>query len=151
MPGSEGGGIADLLFQTDKSYDFKGKLSFAWPSSAVVSEKKEILFDLGYGLTYKNSDQIALLSENSGLTISGVASKGIYFSKGLPVSPWNLWFVSGELVKQIISFPLSVRGLEVIRTDHLAQEDALRIKWKRGNETLYQPTNEDDYFRISCI
>ena len=87
LPGSEGGGVADLLFQTDKSYDFKGKLSFAWPSSAVVSEKKEVLFNLGYGLTYKSSDQIDLLSENSGLTISGVASKGIYFSKGVPVSP----------------------------------------------------------------
>ena len=58
LPGSEGGGVADLLFQTDKSYDFKGKLSFSWPSSAIVSEKKEALFNLGYGLTYKSNDQI---------------------------------------------------------------------------------------------
>ena len=151
LPGSEGGGIADLLFQTDKSYDFKGKLSFAWPSSALVSEEKEALFNLGYGLTYKSNDQIALLSENSGLENSGVVSTGVYFTKGAPVSPWDIWLVSGDLTKQIASFPTSVGGLIVSKTDHLAQEDALRINWTQGDETRYQPSNEGDYFRISSI
>ena len=151
LPGSEGGGIADLLFQTDKSYDFKGKLSFAWPSSALVSEENEALFNLGYGLTYKSNDQIALLSENSGLENSGVVSTGVYFTKGAPVSPWDIWLVSGDLTKQIASFPTSVGGLIVSKTDHLAQEDALRINWTQGDETRYQPSNEGDYFRISSI
>ena len=151
LPGSEGGGIADLLFQTDKSYDFKGKLSFAWPSSALVSEENEALFNLGYGLTYKSNDQIALLSENSGLKNSGVVSTGVYFTKGAPVSPWDIWLVSGDLMKQIASFPTSVGGLIVSKTDHLAQEDALRINWTQGDETRYQPSNEGDYFRISSI
>ena len=151
LPGSEGGGIADLLFQTDKSYDFKGKLSFTWPSSAIVSEKKETLFNLGYGLTYKSNNQITLLTENSGLENSDVASTGVYFSKGAALSPWDLWLVSGELVKQIASFPTSVGGLIVSKTDHLAQEDALRINWTQGDETRYQPSNEGDYFRISSI
>jgi len=151
LPGSEGGGIADLLFQTDKSYDFKGKLSFAWPSSALVSEENEALFNLGYGLTYKSNDQIALLSENSGLKNSGVVSTGVYFTKGAPVSPWDIWLVSGDLTKQIASFPTSVGGLIVSKTDHLAQEDALRINWTQGDETRYQPSNEGDYFRISSI
>ena len=151
LPGSEGGGIADLLFQTDKSYDFKGKLSFAWPSSALVSEENEALFNLGYGLTYKSNDQIALLSENSGLKNSGVVSTGVYFTKGAPVSPWDIWLVSGDLTKQIASFPTSVGGLIVSKTDHLAQEDALRINWTQGDETRYQTSNEGDYFRISSI
>ena len=149
LPGSEGGGVADLLFQTDKSYDFKGKLSFSWPSSAIVSEKKEALFNLGYGLTYKSNDQITLLSENSGLTTSGIPSKGIYFSKGIPIFPWDLWLVSGELVKQIISFPMSVGNLIISKTDHLTQEDALRINWRQVDGTKYQSANEDNYFRIS--
>ena len=151
LPGSEGGGIADLLFQTNQSYDFKGKLPFAWPSSALVSEKKEVLFNLGYGLNYKSNDQIASLSENSGLENSNVASSGIYFSKGATVSPWDLWLISGELEKQIASFPTSVGGLIVSKTDHLAQEDALRINWTQGDQTRYQPSNEGDYFRISTI
>ena len=151
LPGSEGGGIADLLFQTNPSFDFKGKLSFAWPSSALVSEKKDALFNLGYGLTYKSNKQIASLSENSGLDNSDVASTGVYFSKGAPVSPWDLWLISGELEKQIASFPTSVGGLIVSKTDHLAQEDALRINWTQGDETRYQPSNQGDYFRISTI
>ena len=32
LPGSEGGGISDLLFQRDTSYDFTGRLSFSWPN-----------------------------------------------------------------------------------------------------------------------
>ncbi|CAI8354806.1 MAG: Beta-glucosidase BoGH3B [Flavobacterium sp. SCGC AAA160-P02] len=151
LPGSEGGGIADMLFKTDNSYDFKGKLSFTWPSSALVSEKKETLFNLGYGLTYESNDQLALLSENSGLENSDIASTGIYFSKGASVPPWDLWLISGELEKQVASFPTSVGGLIVSKTDHLAQEDALRINWTQGDETRYQPSNEGDYFRISSI
>ena len=151
LPGSEGGGVADMLFKTDNSYDFKGKLSFTWPSSALVSEKKETLFNLGYGLTYESNDQLALLSENSGLENSDIASTGIYFSKGASVPPWDLWLISGELEKQVASFPTSVGGLIVSKTDHLAQEDALRINWTQGDETRYQPSNEGDYFRISSI
>ena len=151
LPGSEGGGIADMLFKTDNSYDFKGKLSFTWPSSALVSEKKETLFNLGYGLTYQSNDQLPLLSENSGLENSDIASTGIYFSKGASVPPWDLWLISGELEKQVASFPTSVGGLIVSKTDHLAQEDALRINWTQADETRYQPSNEGDYFRISTI
>ena len=59
--------------------------------------------------------------------------------------------ISGELEKQIASFPTSVGGLIVSKTDHLAQEDALRINWTQGDETRYQPSNQGDYFRISTV
>ena len=71
------------------------------------------MFNLGYGLTYESNDQLALLSENSGLDNSDIASTGIYFSKGASVPPWDLWLISGELEKQIASFPTSVGGLIV--------------------------------------
>ena len=51
LPGSEGGGISDLLFRVDPSYDFTGRLSFSWPAKAKVSINSEKLFDLGYGLS----------------------------------------------------------------------------------------------------
>ena len=44
--------------------------------------------------------------------------------------PWKLWLISGDLEKQIASFPTSVGGLIISKTDHLAQEDALRINRK---------------------
>ncbi len=133
LPGTEGGGISDLLFQRDPSFDFTGRLSFSWPASAVVSKDAEPLFRLGYGLSYKNPTTVDQLSENSGLENSAIASTGEFFSKGAPVAPWGLWLVSGDLNKQIASFPTSVGGLIISKTDHEAQEDALRIKWTRSD------------------
>ena len=143
LPGSEGGGISDMLFQTDPSYDFLGRLSFTWPASAVVSKNNnEALFKVGYGLSYSSMDQIDVLSGNSGLENSDIASTGEYFSKGDVVAPWDLWLISGELEKQIASFPSSVGGLIISKTDHMAQEDALRINWTKS---------DGDYFRISSV
>ena len=143
LPGSEGGGISDMLFQTDPSYDFLGRLSFTWPASAVVSKNNnEALFKVGYGLSYSSMDQIDVLSGNSGLENSDIASTGEYFSKGDVVAPWDLWLISGELEKQIASFPSSVGGLIISKTDHMTQEDALRINWTKS---------DGDYFRISSV
>jgi beta-glucosidase len=142
LPGSEGGGISDMLFQRDPSYDFTGRLSFSWPNSAVVSKDAENLFDLGYGLNYKSTSKVDILSEDSGLKSIEVASTGKFFSKGAPVAPWSLWLNSGGLNKQIGSFPTSVGGLIISKTDYEAQEDALRIKWT-------QPDN--DQVRISTV
>ena len=138
LPGTEGGGVSDLLFQRDPSFDFTGRLSFSWPSSAVVSQdiaarSADALFKRGYGLTYKSREVVDQLSESSGLESQGVASTGKFFNNGVPVEPWALWLQSTTLSKQIASFPTSVGGLIVSKTDHQAQEDALRIKWTRSD------------------
>ena len=143
LPGSEGGGVSDMLFKTDPSFDFTGRLSFTWPASAVVSKNNnQALFKIGYGLSYTSINQIDFLSENSGLENSEIASTGEYFNKGDVVAPWNIWLISGELEKQIASFPSSVGGLIISKTDHMAQEDALRINWTKS---------DGDYFRISSV
>jgi beta-glucosidase len=57
LPGTEGQGIADVLFG---DYKPTGKLSFSWPKSMdqlplnihVPKEKYDPLFRYGYGLTY---------------------------------------------------------------------------------------------------
>ena len=141
LPGSEGGGVSDILFQTDPSYDFLGRLSFNWPQSAVViKNNNDPLFKIGYGLSYDSIDYIDPLSENSGLENNEIASTGEYFTKGEVVPPWVIWLISGELEKQIASFPSSVGGLIISKTDHVAQEDALRINWTKS---------DGDYFSIS--
>jgi len=131
LPGSEGGGISDLLFRRDPSYDFTGRLSFSWPSTAVASENTSPLFPLGYGLSYNDTETIAELSEVSGLEDAEVVSTGVFYAKGLPVEPWGLWLNTGDLDKQIASYPTSVGGLIVSKTDYRAQEDALRINWTK--------------------
>jgi beta-glucosidase len=54
LPGSEGAGVADVLFG---DYKPTGKLSFTWPASFAqepinVGDGKKPLFPYGYGLTY---------------------------------------------------------------------------------------------------
>jgi beta-glucosidase len=55
LPGTEGEGIADVLFGDVKP---KGKLSYAWPRSMAQVARHpddkdyDPLFRLGYGLTY---------------------------------------------------------------------------------------------------
>ncbi len=55
LPGSEGRGIAEVLFG---DYDFGGKLSFSWPRDAsqipinVGDDDYDPLFDYGFGLSY---------------------------------------------------------------------------------------------------
>ena len=66
LPGSAVEGINDVVFSNiDNSinYDFKGKLSYTWPSS--VAKKSTIenqivhypMFDYGFGLNYKSKDE----------------------------------------------------------------------------------------------
>jgi len=54
LPGTEGDGVADVLFGSHKP---TGKLSFSWPKGTsttfhVGDSGYETLFKLGYGLTY---------------------------------------------------------------------------------------------------
>ena len=55
LPGSEGQGIADVLFG---DHDFQGRLSFNWPASGEpifnpdADQSENILFSQGYGLSY---------------------------------------------------------------------------------------------------
>ncbi|GAB1308523.1 exo 1,3/1,4-beta-D-glucan glucohydrolase [Urechidicola sp. KH5] len=151
LPGSEGGGISDLLFQRDPSFDFTGRLSFTWPASAVVSDNNEALFKFGYGLNYTSTEAVPAFSEVSGLENSEVASTGKFFKKGTAVAPWGLWLSTGDLVKQIASFPTSVGGLIISKTDHLAQEDALRLNWTKsdGDQMRISTANTTDMARQS--
>ena len=58
LPGSEGGGVADLLIGDAHGvprHDFTGRLSFAWPASGAAARSTAVerpRFALGYGLHY---------------------------------------------------------------------------------------------------
>ena len=60
LPGSEGGGVADMLFG---DHDFTGKLSFSWPGADCQTPLNQdtggsALFPLGFGLTYADTDTL---------------------------------------------------------------------------------------------
>ena len=85
-------------------------------------------------------ENLVKLNEESGLENTKAASTGEFFNKGAAIAPWGLYLNSEDLIKKIESFPTSVGGLIISKTDHLAQEDALRINWTKS---------DGDYFSIS--
>jgi beta-glucosidase len=68
LPGTEGGGIADVLFRNNKgavNFDFTGRLSYVWPTGGApegVPASAGPLFAYGYGLSYCNRHCDAPLS-----------------------------------------------------------------------------------------
>ena len=68
LPGTEGNGVADVLFKTqdgEVKHDFKGTLSFSWPRSLdqnvlnVGDDNYDPLFPFGYGLSYAEPTEVA--------------------------------------------------------------------------------------------
>jgi beta-glucosidase len=68
LPGTEGGGVADVLFRTasgDINHDFEGRLSYSWPKRAdqytlnVGDADYDPLFAYGYGLSYADKVRMA--------------------------------------------------------------------------------------------
>ncbi|HEU5161663.1 MAG TPA: glycoside hydrolase family 3 C-terminal domain-containing protein, partial [Thermoanaerobaculia bacterium] len=102
LPGTEGAGVADVLFKAaDGSvpYDFKGKLSFSWPKLAtqVVLNQGDPgydpLFPLGFGLTYADRADLANLTEDTAGMDAADSTKN-FFAEDL-INPWQLW-IRGE-------------------------------------------------------
>ncbi|QRN97702.1 exo 1,3/1,4-beta-D-glucan glucohydrolase [Archangium violaceum] len=74
LPGTEGDGMADVLFRKDDgsiNFDFHGKLSYSWPKAPCqVSLNKgdagyDPLFAYGYGLTYAQPQALSALEETT--------------------------------------------------------------------------------------
>jgi beta-glucosidase len=68
LPGSEGGGIADVLFRNARGgiqHDFVGKLSYSWPRRSNQTPLNrgdagyDPLFAYGFGLTYNDKDTLS--------------------------------------------------------------------------------------------
>jgi beta-glucosidase len=104
LPGSEGEGIADVLFQSSGTppFDFRGRLSFSWPQSAMPvafdssGNAAGALFARGFGLDYQSTSQSTHLSENPIIPPSWRASPGSLFHSGHPTSPWSIFVADGS-------------------------------------------------------
>lgn len=104
LPGSEGGYAMDVLFETpdgDIAHDFKGVLPYSWPRTAIQTplnygdENYDPLFAYGYGLSYSNPAETALLSEDPGVALSGTNAEN-YIQSGGAVFPWMVILTDGS-------------------------------------------------------
>ncbi len=146
LPGSEGEGVADLLFSKPDgsvAYDFRGKLSFSWPRSPdqtplnVGTEPYYPLFAYGYGLTYAEPRNIGPLPEAPPVT---EIDRSSIVDAGDAGSTWSytLAGADGTAVK-VAPAPAAAPG-GALRTRLVqggGQPDALLAAWSgKGTGTL---------------
>lgn len=143
LPGTEGGGIADVLVGDAAGKprnDFTGTLSFSWPKTAkgeplnVGQPGYDPQFAYGYGLTYARTAHVGLLSEDSGVANAG-GSLDRYFVDGRFVAPWSLMLrdAGGEFRLGAEKSGASPRGgVSVRSTDGAGQESARALTFSQG-------------------
>jgi beta-glucosidase len=153
LPGTEGGGVADvLLANADGSVrnDFNGRLSFSWPKKprqAVLNRNDadyDPLFAYGYGLSYGEVGELAELDEDAGDL--QVASRTVYFDGG-PVPPWELyvgnatnWRVPAD---EPVTTTMGSKNLVLKASDRRRQEDARSLRWSGdGLAVVYLQAND---------
>jgi beta-glucosidase len=108
LPGSEGGGIADVLFRTSAGavgFDFTGRLAFSWPNTAMPvtfaagDRATGAVYGAGFGLDYKSRAAPLRLPESPQLPAEFDAPSGSLFFAGHPTAPWSLFVAdAGEQV-----------------------------------------------------
>jgi beta-glucosidase len=144
LPGSEGGGVADVLLAGADGklvHDFAGRLSFSWPRTALQSPLNagqpdyDPQFPLGFGLSYAQPASTPSLSEVSGLEGREQGASDVFFAQGAPAAGWSWWLADSEQRgSTLATLPTrdAVSSLEVSAVDHRAQEDARRLSWRGG-------------------
>lgn len=99
LPGSEGEGVADVLFRSPggEHYDFTGRLAFSWPQTAMpvrfdaAGNVSGALFPRGWGLDYRSTADAPLLSEDPRIPPDWTAAPGSLFHAGHVVAPWSIF------------------------------------------------------------
>lgn len=137
LPGTEGGGIADLLFahaNGEPQYDFRGRLSFSWPASPAQGEVNHRddnpLFARGYGLTLKNKVELPVLDET--ISQDDASLLPLPVLDGVVKAPWKLWVGDGDNLQQVRTNQLNTPALDIRDIDKRIQQDARRLEFKAG-------------------
>ncbi len=140
LPGSEGGGVADLLFRRPAggvAFDFRGKLSFSWPKRPdqyALNRRDpgyDPLFPFGFGLTYASRQHLPMLDERrpAGM-VDNTPTR--FLDKGAVPAGWRLAVADAGgppmgIGNSATATPL--KRLAVTAIDRLAQEDSYRMVW----------------------
>jgi beta-glucosidase len=126
LPGSEGAGVADVLFGARPA---TGRLSFSWPAhcdGTPVNSAEGALFPLGYGLDLGASGPLAPLDETCA---------------ALTADTGAVWFANGKLGMQVQAVADNAllpdlrgagNGITATGVDRKAQEDARKIAFAPG-------------------
>ncbi|ARU16007.1 glycoside hydrolase family 3 protein [Croceicoccus marinus] len=150
LPGSEGGGVADVLVGNaagQPRHGFTGKLPAAWPQTPAMEDG--VLFPFGYGLTYGTAAQgWTPLPE---IAVTETSDTRSWFTAGSPASGWSLLVggEEGDVQTRVTTVPAeALRGrVRVTATDYLVQEGGRRFTIADGDASVllrnFEPVNVD--------
>jgi beta-glucosidase len=148
LPGSEGGGVADVIFRSKGGairHDFRGKLSFSWPRTPLqfgADTPGRPLFAVGYGLRYASDGNLPRLPEASGLPSSAVVDNTSFFASGRAGSGWH-WAVVDDAGASPVPRGIGASDsgrLTLTATDETKQEDSRRLRWSGTGQSTAQIT-----------
>ena len=145
LPGTEGAGIADLLFADGagpQTSNFTGTLPMPWPGVPCPESSKAAtsswLFARGYGLSYPSHHDLPTLPTHADVTACAKTSTLAIF-RTLAQSPFALYLGAGETggdihavgadLNAVIAWPVKnpVFGLRTVQVN--TQQDAKSITW----------------------
>ncbi|MBK8186462.1 MAG: glycoside hydrolase family 3 C-terminal domain-containing protein [Cellvibrio sp.] len=138
QPGTEGGGIADVLFKTVNNqiqYPIKGRLSFSWPKTPdhgplnLGDENYDPLFPYGYGMTYGQENSLSDDLNEKGLT-EVINSDVLEIFNRRPIAPYFILLEGKNNDREVMNGNLAkVSTVSVSVIDRDVQEDARRVQW----------------------
>ncbi|MDY7098661.1 MAG: glycoside hydrolase family 3 N-terminal domain-containing protein [Pseudomonadota bacterium] len=145
LPGSEGAGVADVLFGKKPA---SGKLSFTWPATCEgnpLNSANGALFPFGFGLTYGAASETAKLREECAALTAGGASD---------------WFAAGRLADRVKALAKGTElpdlrgaagGIDAHGIDRNTQEDAREIQFGPGTALDLSGPQGGNAYRIAYL
>lgn len=140
LPGSEGVGIADVMFtnpEDETQFDFTGRLSFSWPARAdqvevnVGDADYNPLFAYGYGLSLSDEVSVALLDEDAGDPTEASERASHIIELGNPTDHWQMSLkdADGQVTVHNVTGSSPGGALKASPADHNFQEDTFIANW----------------------
>ena len=145
LPGTEGGGVADVLFAGGKGaehYNFRGTLPRPWPGLPCSDPAKSVagrwLFEPSYGLRYPSRHELPALPDHADVKGCADASTLPVFHT-LAVAPFALYLADGDAahgeravgsdLNGEIAWPEAKPVLRLRTVQVNTQQDAKQITW----------------------
>ena len=158
LPGSEGGGIADVLVgNADGSprFDFRGRLSFSWPRTAadaavnVGDDNYNPLFAFGHGLGFADDGSVAMLSEDPGRPDE--IPQGLILADGEPAGTRRVLAVDDAGFNWIANLrgASGTGAVRVMPAERDRQADSMIATWS-GAATIAVVGPPEDFTRESA-
>jgi beta-glucosidase len=140
LPGSEGEGVADVLFRGREHFDFTGRLAFSWPLTAMPvrfdAEGKVSgeLFARGWGLDYGKAGVSRRLPENPRIPPYWDAPQGSLYHAHHVTAPWSIFVADEDAeVHQTTMRQASPGGAVTVAS----QPDGSAIQWTGTRSGLF--------------